>query len=65
MSSIVAKSATLEYTLPVDAFILEWNVSNPGVEPTQNDYDEWLMNKAYEWVHSDSFSPIFRVPEDT
>jgi hypothetical protein len=42
----------LEYTLSVDEFLGLWNELEDVGEPTQKDYDEWVLDGASDIPYS-------------
>ena len=42
----------LEYTLSVDEFVGLWNELEDVGEPTQKDYDEWVLDGASDIPYS-------------
>jgi hypothetical protein len=41
------KKAYIEFDFPIDDFFDEWeDLDNGGVEPTQQDYDDWAFATA-------------------
>jgi hypothetical protein len=42
----------LEYTLSVDEFVGLWNELEVVGEPTQKDYDEWVLDGASDIPYS-------------
>jgi hypothetical protein len=41
----------LEYRLSVDAFVGLWNELEVVGEPTQKDYDEWVLDSAQAYFY--------------
>lgn len=40
------KTAYIEIKGPIDDFYSEWEDMEEGIEPTQEDYDNWLLSTA-------------------
>jgi hypothetical protein len=56
----------LEYTLSVDEFVGLWNELEDVGEPTQKDYDEWVLDsaKAYFYDMRGNIEDSIRLIED-
>jgi hypothetical protein len=56
----------LEYTLSVDEFVGLWNELEVVGEPTQKDYDEWVLDsaKAYFYDMRGNIEDSIRLIED-
>lgn len=64
MSYIIPKIALVEFSYSVHHFLAEWQYFNPDEEPTQKDYDEWVLSEAYETLTDPDYSPNVKLIED-
>ena len=64
MSHIIQKISFVEFCFTVEHFLAEWNYFNPDEEPTQQDYNEWVLSETYETLKDPDYSPTVKLIED-
>lgn len=64
MTQIIPKISLVEFSFSVESFMDEWKYHTPDEEPTQKDYDEWVMSYTYEILKDPDYSPHVKLIED-